>query len=90
MSGKNGLGAFLYVSVSALTALGIIYHAQIVQELVRHYEFAENLFPGSGDLSYTVNSSGEAVDDTGISLDESLSATGRGVSPESRAEEIDD
>lgn len=46
MSGKNGLGAFLYVSVSALTALGIIYHAQIVQELVRHYEFAENLFPG--------------------------------------------
>ena len=48
MSGKNGLGAFLYVSVSALTALGIIYHAQIVQELVRHYEFAENLFPGAG------------------------------------------
>lgn len=88
MGGKTGLGAFLYVSGCSLAALGIIYHAQIAQELVRHYDFAESMFTGSGDLSYTVGASGIEAGDSGISLEGSIEASGRGLSPESSAAEI--
>ena len=90
MGGKTGLGAFLYVSGCSLAALGIIYHAQIAQELVRHYDFAESMFTGSGDLSYTVGASGIEAGDSGISLEGSIEASGRGLSPESSAAEIAD
>ena len=90
MGGKTGLGAFLYVSGCSLAALGIIYHAQIAQELVRHYDFADSMFTGSGDLSYTVGASGIEAGDSGISLEGSIEASGRGLSPESSAAEIAD